>query len=306
MDIEILLILQQFREGAGQILEEFLFRMTYLADKNNVIILAAMIYWCVDKEYGDWLWLGWSANRLFNDLLKAIFCIPRPWVRDPRVSPSAEAKASATGYSFPSGHATGGASVYGSGVLYRKFKRWLRILFGVIMVLVAFSRPYLGVHTPQDVLCGVAVGLLVMWCAQKYISWEKEHPDKELLILVIGVLIISAIAVFAWLKPYPADDFAGKAVTDIYKGTGWCLAVIISRFLEHRYVGFSTDVSLKCKIERLVPGLLGFYILNLIIVPYIKSLADSAAITILTAFLLIFYLMFVVPYIFSKVEKKTS
>ncbi len=44
------------------------------------------------------------------------------------------------------------------------------------MVLIAFSRNYLGVHTPQDILVGIAVGLLVMWLTYKLTLWLKKHP----------------------------------------------------------------------------------------------------------------------------------
>ena len=37
----------------------------------------------------------------------------------------------------------------------------LRIVLGLLVLLVAFSRNYLGVHTPQDVLVGAAAGILV-------------------------------------------------------------------------------------------------------------------------------------------------
>ena len=129
MDIEYLLILQDFREGAGQFLRELFMKMTFLTDKETSIVIVAIIYWCISKEYGSWLWLGWSVNRLINGFLKVTACAYRPWIRDERIIPDAEAKTGATGYSFPSGHSTNAASIFGSGIFYKKFRTGLRILF---------------------------------------------------------------------------------------------------------------------------------------------------------------------------------
>jgi undecaprenyl-diphosphatase len=63
-------------------------------------------------------------------------------------------------YSFPSGHATIAVGFYGTLTLLvawrlRGFRRWAVVLAGVALVLlIGFSRLYLGVHYPTDVLAG--------------------------------------------------------------------------------------------------------------------------------------------------------
>ena len=117
---QVEVVLQQFREGPGQILTDLMYQASSLSDKNTVLAIIAVIYWCISKETGDWLWLGWSTNRLLNDALKATFCVYRPWIRDPRVVPDAAAKAAASGYSFPSSHAANAASLYGAGAINKR------------------------------------------------------------------------------------------------------------------------------------------------------------------------------------------
>lgn len=68
--------------------------------------------------------------------------------------------AAPTTYSFPSGHTT--ASFAAAGILAASFKRY-RIPIFLLASLVAFSRLYLLVHFPLDILCGVLLGL---FCAQ--------------------------------------------------------------------------------------------------------------------------------------------
>ena len=46
----------------------------------------------------------------------------------------------------------------GGGAIRKEFNRLLRTAFFIMVVLIAFSRNYLGVHTPQDVIVGVLDG----------------------------------------------------------------------------------------------------------------------------------------------------
>ncbi|MBO5535524.1 MAG: phosphatase PAP2 family protein [Clostridia bacterium] len=68
------------------------------------------------------------------------------------------------GYSYPSGHSVTAATLYGSmAVCARKMMRWISVLCVILILLTGFSRNYLGVHTPQDVLVGLTEGALMLW-----------------------------------------------------------------------------------------------------------------------------------------------
>lgn len=47
MDIDILLALQEFRDGAGSFLTEFFSKMTFLGEINTAIVIMAILYWSV-------------------------------------------------------------------------------------------------------------------------------------------------------------------------------------------------------------------------------------------------------------------
>ena len=304
MDIDILLALQHFREGADTFLTAFFLKMSYIGEMTIVLAVIAEIYWCVSKDFGNYLLMGWSGNRIVNGLLKVSACTYRPWIRDARIIPEKEAMAAATGYSFPSGHSMNAASLYGGGAIQKELPRMLRIALALIAVLIAFSRNYLGVHTPQDVLVGLAAGLLVMWLTGKLIRWVETHPEKDILVMCIGILIAVAVAVFAAVKSYPEDrDAAGKLLVDgakmandTFKGVGWAIGFLAGWVLERRFVGFSTDVPMMTKATRFVTGLLGFYAVSLILTSLIKSWIPGAAGTILSCFLQMFYVSFLFPW----------
>ena len=155
MDIDILLALQEFRNGSGAFLASFFSKMTWLGELNTAIVIMALIYWCISKDFGAYFLMGWSGNRLVNGMLKVTVCAYRPWIRDVRVVPYGDSITTATGYSFPSGHTMNAATVFGGGVVRKDIPRALHAVLGLLVLLVAFSRNYLGVHTPQDVLVGV-------------------------------------------------------------------------------------------------------------------------------------------------------
>ncbi len=314
MDINILLALQDFRNSTGAFLADFFAKMTWLGELSMTIVIMALIYWCVSKEFGSYLLMGWSGNRLVNGLLKVTFCAYRPWIRDPRIVPYGNAITTATGYSFPSGHTMNAATLFGGGAVRRDVQRTLRVVLGILVALVAFSRIFLGVHTPQDILVGAVAGTLVMYLTMKLMQWVTDHPEKDLWVVGIGVLLGIAVAVYAAVKPYPVDkDEAGKVLVegakmanDTFKGVAWCMAFLTGWVLERRFVQFSTDVPMMKRFTRLAFGLLSYYLVCLIIVPAVKNWISGTAGTFVSCYLQMFYVAFIFPWLMKRFEKQDA
>jgi undecaprenyl-diphosphatase len=110
------------------------------------------------------------GGSLLTAVLKAVFGRARPELFDSGYA--------ASFYSFPSGHATVAVGFYGTLTLIlayrlRGFARWAAVASGVLLVLlIGFSRLYLGVHYPTDVLAGfLAAPLWVVCVGVVYVVW---------------------------------------------------------------------------------------------------------------------------------------
>jgi undecaprenyl-diphosphatase len=128
-----------------------------------VIAVAALFLVPTGQKYSAiLLFAATFGGIVLNAVLKLGFNRPRPSMFIPLVQ--------ATSSSFPSGHAMTAAIGYTT-VAYlaarqhkRRWARWLIMISAfVIVALISFSRVYLGVHYPSDVLAGIIIGLA--WAA---------------------------------------------------------------------------------------------------------------------------------------------
>ena len=131
--------------------------VTLLGEETFFMLVGLALVWCFDKRWGFRLLFVGLAGTVLNQLLKAVFLIPRPWVIDPEFTIVEAARAGATGYSFPSGHTQSAACVLGMLALWVRDRVFTAVcVLGVLAV--AFSRMYLGVHTPLDVGVSLITG----------------------------------------------------------------------------------------------------------------------------------------------------
>lgn len=191
MDIEYLLFLQKIRELLGGALDTFMLKATVLGEPTITFLLLAFVYWCVDKRIGQAMALNVSVACTWNQFIKWKCRIDRPWVRDERIMPVQKAIAGAGGYSFPSGHTTRAAAVWGTlgALLWKSKERTVSVLCGIILLVIAFSRNYLGVHTPQDVLVSLLAGGILIFFMEKVLCWAEKGKNRDMIVAGIGCLV---------------------------------------------------------------------------------------------------------------------
>ena len=244
-DIQYLLLLQDFRNNTNNVLTPFmewisLFAVTYL------IMIPVFVYWVADKGKGLYTLVSYYLCCGFNASVKLTACIYRPWIRDARVLPAGDAIRTATGYSFPSGHTVTAGPIYGGLALTgRKRVPWLSVFCVLALLLTAFSRNYLGVHTPQDVLVALLESVIALTLVSKALHYLEKHPEKENLFLA-GMFVFGWIAiVYITFKPYPMTYIDGKLLVDPqrmmndgYGDSALLIAFPVARFCEHKWVRF--------------------------------------------------------------------
>lgn len=104
--------------------------------------------------------IGLILGHLASEVLKYIVMRPRPFT----VLQGVHQLGSLQSYSFPSGHAT---EVFVACILLGK-KYGYMALFLLIAFLVSFSRVYMGMHYPSDVIGGALIGLAVAMVVLHY------------------------------------------------------------------------------------------------------------------------------------------
>lgn len=307
MDMQYLIWLQGLRVNLGEGVEKF-FTVFTDASLGVAMVLASIIFWCVNKRAGKFLLLVTVFGRLINQLLKGTFCVYRPWILDSDVHPTATAQSSASSYSFPSTHTGNATAVYGGIAYYCRKKFPLLIIPCVLTVLlVAFSRNFLGIHTPQDVLVAILETVIVMIIVDKLMSLIDNEN-----ILTIGAIIFGVIAAaYLLLKSYPIDYYNGKilveparAINDAIRHIESFFGAIIGLALERRFVNFKVDVKLSTKIFRVIFGLAILYTFYGLIPSALKAVDLKQLSTFSSWFVVNFSITFLVPFLFKKIERR--
>lgn len=188
MDIQLSIL--QFLQSIRNPLLNVIFLIFTISTELPVIILfTAIMYWCVNKKYGQQILLALIGNITLNTGIKEFVKAPRPIGTPGLESLRTE---TATGYSFPSGHTQTGTSFWIS--LMSIFKTtWLYILGAIMIFGIGMSRLYLGVHWPIDVLCGWIFGIIFTIILLKIFNYVDKNKNYYILLLL---LIPFGVAVF--------------------------------------------------------------------------------------------------------------
>lgn len=141
----------------GHIMDKSMIVMTSLGNMGIIWIVIAVLL-MINKRYRDIGFIILGALMLSTVLGEGILKHVVQRIRPSANIPSANLLISRPlSYSFPSGHAT--SSFAAAGVLAKYFKVHALAFFSLAF-LIAFSRLYLYVHYPTDVLAGVILGII--------------------------------------------------------------------------------------------------------------------------------------------------
>ena len=157
-------------------IDKFMVTITSLGNM-SIIWIAFIIIFLSTREYktmGKVMVLGFILNLIIvNLLLKNIFARVRPFNI---VNHADLLIPTLKDGSFPSGHTSYAFTIF-TIVLFMAKKKSLKVLTGILAVLIAFSRLYLYVHFPTDVIGGVIIGFILAILAMK-IYFSKNIREK--------------------------------------------------------------------------------------------------------------------------------
>ena len=286
--------------------------VTYLGQETLFIIVAMVLFWCVDKRRGYYMMAVGFIGLAMNQILKLVFRIPRPWVRDPNFTVVESALPDANGYSFPSGHTQSASVVFGSLARWTE-RRWVRVASIAAMLLVAFSRMYLGVHTPADVTVSLIIGVVLSFALYPFFA----KTDRDLMPLISALTIFAAVFV-AVMQFYPfavnADAvYFDETAVNAYKMLGSVVALAVSYPIEKKYIRFETNAPAPVQAVKLILGFsLTALIRGILKAPLAAILPDGAA-GFIRYFMVVFFAGLVWPLSFkhisaayNRLSKKTS
>ena len=218
-----------------------------------LILLLGFFYWCWDKKTGKYIGEITIMGALWNPMVKNIFCRRRPYMDNENIDllrliakDADKYDVAAQGFSFPSGHSTNAAAMYGA--LARLQNRQAFIYAGFLMFAVGFSRVAVGAHYPTDVVCGWGMGLLVVF----FIPWLKKKLQNEN--LFYWIFVITALPGVYYCR---SEDY--------FTALGLLIGFVLAIKFEERYVKFENTREPLRIVLRLIGGGVIYFAFNFVL-----------------------------------------
>jgi membrane-associated phospholipid phosphatase len=246
--------------------------LSFLGTEEFFILLLPILYWCVDSLLGIRVTIILMLSTSINGALKLAFHGPRPYWYSPKVHGLAEE----TSFGIPSNHAQNAIVVWG--ILAATLRKWWGWLVAILLtLLIGFSRLYLGVHFPQDVVLGWLVGGLILWLTLRFwdpvSAWaKKQSASRQVLaafLVSLTVFLLPLIPVLRlkatnWQPPADWASYATQAISlqDAATSAGILFGLLIGLVWIGRQGGFQTKGPWWKLVLRYLLGLAGVLVIR--------------------------------------------
>lgn len=307
--IDFLLFLQNIRTTNFPMFDNLFLSITKIGEFWVPALVSAIVYWVIDMKAGIYLFSLSSYNVFVAQIFKMVACVYRPWVLSDKIQPVKKALALAFGYSFPSGHSAQAASLLGGLAFLIREKLLASILLVALVFAVGFSRMWLGVHTPQDVIVGLLIGFSLVFILNYVINWAEENKNRYLyLIGITNFMVLLILLYICYFNSYPVDYINGEILVNPYssiKATVWCYGyvcgILNGAFLCRRYFPFDTKLlNLKTKFLKAALGSLFLIVLMKFSMIFLTGEGYNFKVAFIIPFLCGLFVTAIYPYVFDK------
>lgn len=277
--------------------------ITRFGEEYAFLIFALAIMWCVNKKYGFCMLFCGIVGQSVNQFFKFTCKVERPWVAYPHLNTVESAIKAASGYSFPSGHTQIAVTTYGPIAYFYKEKKTLSIFLTSLIVLIAISRLYLGVHYLSDVLFSLFFGILLVFSVCT--AFDKNANSRIFQCITIALSTSLLIYVLLSTSSNSLTSEESSALKFSFKFFGASLAFVLSWIVDEKYVNYSTKGPLLFQLFKLTVGAGGVILLR----TFLKTLFNTVNINDLCAdavryFAMVVFAGIIWPYIFNKIYQK--
>ena len=238
-----------------------------------LVLIIGIIYWGISKKMGRYIGFNLRLGSTFAGMIKNVVCRRRPYFDHETIKSLRPVDAdadlydvAAQGYSFPSIHSSNTASVFGSMAVHtgrenHRHRYFFAVLAPLMMLLVGFSRVYVGAHYPTDVLAGWCIG----WAAI-FISTLIRDKVRDLRAACL-IFLVLAIPGFFFCRS-----------NDYFTSVGLLLGFMAGNLFDE-YIGhFENTKKPLVIVLRLLGGVLVYLILNTLLkLPFSAEFLEQAS-----------------------------
>lgn len=293
-------------------LDGIMYGFTAIGRIEFYLVFIPFIYWAVDRRIGVRTLLILIYTDFIATSFKLLFHEPRPYWLGGVKQMGVE-----TSYGLPSSHASDSLAV--GGYLIKQVKQnWARWLIGIVIFFIGFSRLYLGVHFPQDVLFGWFIGFAVLWAVAKWETiirdWLDDKPLSTQILLgfvdSLGFVLIGFIIRFMVSgTPDPAEwsQYATNARTVSHFITlgGAAFGTYTGYALMRKYASFSAKGDWTKRGVRYLLGIVGVLLIYFgLDVAFADIAPDESTLGYILRYvrysIATFWIAFLAPWIFLK------
>ena len=254
--------------------------ITMFGEESLIILFLVVIYFAINKRFGEYIGYSLLTSITLNTALKNIFRATRPFEADDSIIN--KRPGTAGGYSFPSGHTQSSTTLFASLYMYLK-RNYLLVIAIVVGLLVALSRLYLGVHFPKDVLTAFVVAFIV--ATLTHYLYNRFEKQKIKLFIITGLLFLPFVF-FAETK-------------DFFTCYGLYWGFVLGVYIENKFVNFEDT---KNNLHRALRILIALALVAVIYLGLKVVFPDHNAFHFVRYFAVSFVGMGIAPMIIKKLK----